>query len=369
MIPYSDLKAVNARYREQLIADFTRVLDSGWFVRGAECAAFEAAFAQYCGSANCIGVGNGLDALTLVLRAWKEQKRLVDNDEVIVPANTYIATILAITQNRLTPVLVEPREDTFNLDPELVEHAVTPRTRAILPVHLYGRTAEMPALMDIAKRHQLLVLEDAAQAQGAAIDGKRTGSWGHAAGFSFYPGKNLGALGDAGAVTTDDDELAKLVRTLGDYGSTEKYVNDFEGTNSRLDEIQSAFLKTKLEFLDRENEHRRALASIYIDGIRASNVSVPREPTVAENCVWHIFPIRCRERDQVREKLRDAGIATLIHYPIPPHRQRAFGTTFAGLSFPITERIHDEVISLPLSSVLTSSDAEAIARTVSRVCA
>jgi len=369
LIQYSDLKAVNAQHREQLIAAFVRVLDSGWYIRGAEVAAFEAELARYCGTQHCVGVGNGLDALTLVLRAWKEQKRLHDGDEVIVPANTYIATILAITANRLTPVLVEPDEQTFNLDPALVDKAITPRTRAILPVHLYGRAADMTALVEIATRRNLLVLEDAAQAHGAAIRGKRVGSWGHAAAFSFYPGKNLGALGDAGAVTTEDDELAALVRTLSDYGSKIKYVNEYAGTNSRLDELQAALLRAKLAFLDAENAHRRAIAAVYLDQIRSAEVMLPLAPPANESelCVWHVFPIRCRSRDRFREQLKAAGVETLIHYPIPPHRQRAFDSTFDGQSFPITERIHDEVVSLPMSSVLSLGDADQIARAVSAV--
>jgi len=370
MIPYSDLKAVNARYREQLIADFIRVLDSGWFIRGAEVEQFEAEFARYCGASHCIGVGNGLDALALVLRAWKEQKRLADGDEVIVPANTFIATILAITQNQLTPVLVEPDEHTFDLDPTLVEQHITARTRVILPVHLYGRVAEMPALLEIARRRGLLVLEDAAQAHGAAIDGKRIGGWGDATTFSFYPGKNLGALGDGGAVTTNDEELAALVRCLGDYGGKVKYVNDHAGTNSRLDELQAAFLRTKLAHVDGDNAARSKIAAIYLEQIRSSAVRLPQAPSAeqAERHVWHVFAIRTRDRDRVQQQLRAAGISTLIHYPIPPHRQRAFGSMFAGRTFPITERIHDEVLSLPMSPALTIAEAETVAASVSSVC-
>jgi len=369
LIPYSDLKAVNAQYRERLIADFIRVLDSGWYIRGTEVETFEEAFARYCGAKHCVGVGTGLDALTLVLRAWKEQGRLRDGDEVIVPANTYIATILAITANQLTPILVEPDEQTFNLDPALVEHKISVRTRVILPVHLYGRLADMPALMEIAKRRGLLVLEDAAQAHGAALHGKRAGTWGDAAAFSFYPGKNLGALGDGGAVTSDDGELAALVRSLGDYGCRTKYVNDHAGTNSRLDEMQAAFLRTKLERLDAENVHRRALATVYLAQLRAADVLLPQAPVEPELCVWHVFPIRTRDRDRVREELRAAGIATLVHYPIAPHRQRAFGSMFEGLRLSITERIHDEVISLPMSAVLSPAEAEQVARTVTAICA
>jgi dTDP-4-amino-4,6-dideoxygalactose transaminase len=367
LIPYNDLRLVNARHREQLIAAFTRVVDSGWFIRGAEVAAFEDEFARYCGVSGCVGVGNGLDALTLVLRAWKEQRRLSDGDEIIVPANTYIATILAITENRLTPVLVEPDEQTFNIDPSRVEHAITSRTRAILPVHLYGRIADMPALMTIASRHRLLILEDAAQAHGAAISEKRAGSWGNAAAFSFYPGKNLGALGDAGAVTSDDADLVALVRSLGDYGSTTKYVNDHAGTNSRLDEIQAALLRVKLATLSVDNEHRRAVATRYREHINSSLIVIPNVPDTHEEHVWHIFPIRSRDREHVRAQLATLGVATLVHYPIPPHRQRAFGSLFAGCSLPITERIHEEVISLPMSSELSLADAIRVAEAVSSV--
>lgn len=367
MIPYSDLKEVNARYREALIAAFTRVLDSGWFIRGAEVERFESEFATYCGVEACVGVGNGLDALKLVLRAWKEQGRLVDGDEVLVAANTYIATILAITENHLTPVLVEPDEQTYNLDPTRVERALTSRSRALLPVHLYGRVADMPALMAIASRHDLLVLEDAAQAHGASLGGRRAGSWGHAAAFSFYPGKNLGALGDAGAVTSGDHELGALVRALGDYGSTTKYINDHAGANSRLDEVQAALLRVKLATLDSENAHRREIANIYRDQIRSPHIALPNAPRFPEECVWHIFPIRCRDRDRVREQLSARGVSTLIHYPIPPHRQRAFGSMFSAQSLPITERIHAEVLSLPMSSTLSIADATRVAEIVASV--
>jgi dTDP-4-amino-4,6-dideoxygalactose transaminase len=367
VIPYIDLKVVNTRFRDQLIADFTRVLDSGWYIRGAECEAFEAELARYVGVRSCVGVGNGLDALTLVLRAWKEQGKLRDGDEVIVPANTYIATILAITENQLTPVLVEPVESTFNLDPGRIEQAITTRTRVILPVHLYGRAADMPAIVDIARRHRALVLEDAAQAHGAAIQGRRIGSWGDAAAFSFYPGKNLGALGDGGAVTSDDEGLVALVRTLGDYGSKTKYVNELQGTNSRLDELQAALLRTKLQFLDSDNRARRGIAATYLENIASTAIRLPSSPIDADEHVWHIFPIRCVNRDRVRELLRAEGVATLVHYPIPPHRQRAFGDRFAGQSFALTECIHDEVLSLPMSPALTVQDAEQISRIVSQI--
>jgi len=368
LIPYIDLKAVNAQHREQLIADFIRVLDSGWYIRGRECALFETEFAKYCGATHCVGVANGLDALTLVLRAWKEQKRLVDGDEVIVPANTYIATVLAITANNLRPVLVEPDPRSYNLNPSLIEQHLTSRTRAILPVHLYGRLADMPGLLEIARLRRLLVLEDAAQAHGASLDGRRAGTWGDAAAFSFYPGKNLGALGDGGAVTTNDPELAGLIRSLSDYGSREKYINDHEGMNSRLDELQAALLRTKLHSLDRENDNRRAIAKLYMSRLAGARVGLPAEPVADEQCVWHIFPVRVKAREQVRETLRAAGVGALIHYPIPPHHQRAFGTMFAGQNFPITESIHAEELSLPISPVMAVLDAERVASAISAAC-
>ncbi|HMV71944.1 MAG TPA: DegT/DnrJ/EryC1/StrS family aminotransferase, partial [Pseudomonadales bacterium] len=278
MIRFLDLQALNARYRDELIAAFTRVLDSGWYVLGDEVARFERAFADYCGTRFCIGVGNGLDALTLSLRAWKELGRLHDGDEVIVPANTYIASILAITENGLQPVLVEPGEQSFNLDPASIEAAITPRTRAILVVHLYGRLAAMDAIRGIADRHGLLLLEDCAQAHGAVAGEKRAGSWGDAAGFSFFPGKNLGALGDAGAVTTDDEALAQTLRALRNYGSHEKYVNDIQGVNSRLDEVQAALLEVKLRWLDEDIRLRRHIAQRYLDEIDNPLIRLPHTP-------------------------------------------------------------------------------------------
>ena len=276
MVQFLDLKAIAKQQRQELLEAMTRTLDSGWYILGEELKTFESSFAAYCGAAHCIGVANGLDALTLTLRAWKEMGRLAEGDEVIVPANTYIASVLAITENRLVPVFVEPSDDTFNLDAERIEAAITPRTRVILPVHLYGRLAAMPTIMDIAARHRLLVLEDSAQAHGASLQGKRAGSWGDASGFSFYPGKNLGALGDGGAVTTSDDDFARTLRALRNYGSHEKYKNLFQGTNSRLDEIQAAVLGVRLRYLDAQTERRREVASRYIDGIRNPVIRLPK---------------------------------------------------------------------------------------------
>lgn len=362
MIPFLDLKAINAQYRDELIEACTRVIDSGWYIQGNEVKAFEQEFADYCGTKHCIGVANGLDALILTLRAWKELGRLKEGDEVIVPANTYIASILAITENHLVPVLVEPDETNYNLCPVKAEAAITPKTRAILPVHLYGQLADMPAIMDLAERHNLLVLEDAAQAHGASAaddkgKSKKAGNWGHASGFSFYPGKNLGALGDAGAVTTNDDELAETLRALRNYGSHEKYKNLFQGVNSRLDEMQAAMLRVKLRHLDTEIAHRRKVANAYSEGITNPAIVLPEVHSkfMSEASVWHVFVIRCEQREALQKHLLDQGIQTLIHYPIPPHQQQAYKEWNMD-SYPITEKIHEHILSLPMGPTLTIKD-------------
>lgn len=353
-VPFLDLKSINATYRDELIAAATRVIDSGWYIQGEEVQAFEREFAEYCGVKYCLGVGNGLDALILTLRAWKELGKLKEGDEVIVPANTYIATILAITENRLTPVLVEPDENTYNISPVLAEKAVTSKTKAILPVHLYGRLAEMPAIMDIAKRHGLMVLEDAAQAHGASLKEQKAGSWGDAAGFSFYPGKNLGALGDAGAVTTNDEELAKTIRALGNYGSHKKYENTYQGVNSRLDEMQAALLRVKLKNLNQELKARRNIARSYLEGITNPPITLPKWEK-EEQHVFHLFVIRCDKRDTLHGYLRDLGVQTLIHYPIPPHKQMAFAELNPCV-FSLAETIHKQVLSLPMSPLMTENE-------------
>lgn len=362
MIPFLDLKEINLQYRDELVAAFERTLDSGWFLLGRELSDFESAFANYCGADHCIGVANGLDALALTLRAWKEMGRLKEGDEVIVPANTYIASILAITENRLVPILVEPDARTFNLCPATAEAAITAKTRALLPVHLYGRLADMPALLALAERHRLLVLEDAAQAHGASIEGRRAGSWGHASGFSFYPGKNLGALGDAGAVTTNDAELASVLRALRNYGSHQKYQNLYQGVNSRLDEIQAALLNVKLKYLDAQTERRRHVARMYLDGIDNPVIQLPAWE-LTEQHVWHLFVIRCKARQRLQRYLEDAGVQTLVHYPIPPHRQQAY-SAYREQTYPITERIHDEVLSLPMSPVLDDAAVNEVIRLI-----
>lgn len=362
MIEFLNLKAANREYRQELIEAATRVIDSGWYIQGTELKAFESEFAAYCGTKHCIGVANGLDALILTLRAWKELGKLKDGDEVIVPSNTYIASILAISANDLVPVLVEPDVATYNLCPKQTEAAITAKTRAILPVHLYGQLADMPAIMAVAQRHNLLVLEDSAQAHGAELNGKKAGNWGDASGFSFYPGKNLGALGDAGAVTTNDAELATMLKALRNYGSHEKYKNLVPGVNSRLDEIQAAMLDVKLKYLDQETQHRRHIASLYLNGIKNPLIQLPLGDVNAESYmqhVWHLFVIRTNQRDALQKYLLDHGVQTLIHYPIPPHKQQAY-KEWNSLSYPISEQIHREVLSLPMGPTLSIVDAERV---------
>jgi len=364
MIPFLDLKAINAQYRDELVQACARVIDSGWYIQGAEIKAFEQEFAEYCGTKHCIGVANGLDALILVLRAWKEMGKLKEGDEVIVPANTYIASILAITENRLTPVLVEPNPATYNISPANIRAAITEKTKAIVAVHLYGQLADMPEIMSIANEHDLLVLEDSAQAHGAAINGRKAGNWGHASGFSFYPGKNLGALGDAGAVTTDDDELAQTIRALGNYGSHKKYENLYQGVNSRLDEIQAAMLRVKLKHLDVETKRRREIADAYNSGIKNPAVVLPiHNPELNiqnyQAHAWHLFVIRTQYRSALQQHLNEQGVQTLIHYPIAPHKQQAY-KEWNEQSYPLTEAMHQEVLSLPISPVMTGEQVQAV---------
>jgi dTDP-4-amino-4,6-dideoxygalactose transaminase len=371
MIPFLDLKAINAQYRDELVAAATRVIDSGWYIQGTEVKAFEEEFAEYCGSKHCIGVANGLDALTLTLRAWKEMGKLREGDEVIVPSNTYIASILAITENRLKPVLVEPDEASFNLCPQKVAEAITSRTRAIVAVHLYGQIAPMRELMQLANKYDLLVLEDAAQAHGASIGGRKAGTWGHAAGFSFYPGKNLGALGDAGAVTTDDQDLARTIRALGNYGSHKKYEHLYQGINSRLDEMQAAVLRVKLRHIDDDVAVRRKVAYDYLSGINSQLLSLPKiygdSALTDHSHVWHLFVIRTEKRDSLQAYLSEAGVQTLIHYPIPPHRQQAYTLTDSFLQpLPVAERLAREVLSLPIGPHMNEERVQQVVEAVRR---
>jgi dTDP-4-amino-4,6-dideoxygalactose transaminase len=362
IIPCLDLKTINARHREQMIAAFTRVLDSGWYVLGAEVTAFEEEFAVWNGSRFCVGVANGLNALSLIFRAWLEQGIMQEGDEVIVPANTYIASILAVSAERLKPVLVEPDPNTFNLDPNLIEAAITPRTRAILAVHLYGRAADMTRITDIARRRGLKVVEDCAQAHGAVHAGKKVGTWGDAAGFSFYPTKNLGALGDAGAITTDDESLVAILRALRNYGSEKKYYNIYQGVNSRLDEVQAALLRVRLPCLEEENAIRLRVADYYLKWIRNSRVVLP-EAGEGSSHVWHLFVVRCVERDRLQAHLAAQGVQTMVHYPVAPHRQVAYAGAWSG-EYSITDSIHAEVLSLPMGPQVADAQLEAVVAAV-----
>jgi dTDP-4-amino-4,6-dideoxygalactose transaminase len=352
-IPFLDLKAINNRHAVELKAAACRVIDSGWYILGDEVKAFETEFAQWVGSPHAVGTSDGLSALILALRGWKELGLLKDGDAVAVPANTYIASILAITENRLRPVLVEPDEDTFNLGVKKLSAALTTDVKAVLVVHLYGQLADMPAISKLCRERRLLLLEDAAQAHGAQINGIKAGAWGDAAAFSFYPGKNLGALGDAGALTCKDAKLAEIVRALRNYGSHEKYKNIVQGPNDRLDELQAAFLRVKLKSIDADNAYRRAIALRYRQEIKNSSVDVPLVRDVEDSHVWHLFVVRVSDRAQFQQRLLDGGIHTSIHYPIPPHHQQAYVKELGHLNLPLTEQLHREVVSLPISPVMT----------------
>lgn len=354
-IPFLDLKATYLELQYELDAAYHRVMDSGWYILGREVEKFEKEFAAYCEVKHCVGVANGLDALHLILRA----KGVGAGDEVIVPAHTFIATWLAVSQVGAIPVPVDVDESTCTINPELVENEISARTRAILPVHLYGQPVHMEAIDSIAKRYSLAVIEDAAQAHGARYRGKRTGGLGDAAGFSFYPGKNLGALGDGGAVVTDDGNLAEKIRVLRNYGSSEKYHNDIIGFNSRLDELQAALLRVKLIKLDEWNSRRRAIAKYYQDNLK--NMTGLVLPQVADHCqsVWHLFVVRHPCRDALQQHLLNAGVQAMIHYPIPPHQQQAY-SAYTSKSFPVTERIHRECLSLPIGPEMTMDEVHAV---------
>ena len=362
MIPFLDLQNINAQYRKELIEASTRVIDSGWYIQGKECEKFEYEFASYCGSKHAISVANGLDALTLILRAYKELGIMQDDDEIIVPSNTYIASILAISQNNLIPILVEPCIKTYLIDPNKIEEKITSKTKAIMPVHLYGQICDMDKINSIAQEFGLKVIEDSAQSHGAYYQDKRSGNLGDASGFSFYPGKNLGALGDGGAVTTNDEELANTIKALGNYGSHKKYENLYKGINSRLDEIQAAMLRVKLRYLDNEIEKRREIANYYLQNIKNENIILPTL-RAEDNHVWHLFVIRTSKRDELQKYLLDNGIQTLIHYPIPPHKQNAY-QEWNNQSYPISEQIHDEVLSLPISGVQSLEDSMKIVQVI-----
>jgi dTDP-4-amino-4,6-dideoxygalactose transaminase len=366
MISFLDLKSINLRQKEDFHKALDHVLDSGWMILGEQTNSFEREFAEYCGTANCVGVANGLDALTLVLKAWG----IGPGDEVIVPSNTYIATWLAVSHVGARPVPVEPDLTTYNIAPELIEAAITHSTRAIIPVHLYGQAARMDAIMAIAARHGLKVLEDGAQAHGASLHGRRAGALGHAAAFSFYPGKNLGALGDGGAVTTNDAELAEKVRVLRNYGSHVKYQNEVKGYNSRLDELQSAFLRAKLPLLNPDNAQRAEIAARYTEGL--SGLKGLTLPAVGIGCehVWHLYVVRHGNRDALQKHLAELGVGTMIHYPIPPHMQAAY--LDLGISegeLPNSELLHREVLSLPIGQNMSLSDTNTVIKLVRQALA
>jgi dTDP-4-amino-4,6-dideoxygalactose transaminase len=367
MIKYLDLKAINSLYDDEIRSAVSRVLDSGWYLKGEATRQFEQHYAEYIGTRYCIGCGNGLDALTLIFRAYMEMGVMQRGDEVIVPANTYIASILAITECGLKPVLVEPSWETLQIDDTLIEQAITPRTRAIMIVHLYGCCAYTSQIGDICRKHQLKLIEDNAQAHGCTFEGRKTGSLGDAAGHSFYPTKNLGALGDAGAVTTNDSQLAAVVETLGNYGSSNKYVFDYVGRNSRMDEIQATVLDVKLKHLDADNQRRREISARYQrevsnDLVRlrlVGNEQYSRSSLPPRDSVYHILPVFCERREELQKFLLDNGIETQIHYPIPPHKQRCY-PEWNNLSLPITEKIHAQELSIPCNQALTDAEIERV---------
>jgi len=373
MIKFLDLQKITAQYSDEIHAAVDRVVDSGWYLQGEENKKFEETYSNFIGTKYCIGVANGLDALIWILRAYIELGIMKEGDEVIVPANTYIASILAITENNLVPILIEPDINTFQIDENKIEEAITPKTKAIMIVHLYGCCAYTDKIGEICKKYNLKLIEDNAQAQGCYfIGGKavmlRTGSLSDAAGHSFYPGKNLGAFGDAGAVTTDNEELANTIRTLANYGSSKKYVFKYTGRNSRLDEIQAAVLSVKLKHLDKDNAHRKAIAKYYIENIKNPKVILPKVDDYNSH-VFHIFPVLCKQRDELQNYLTENVVQTLIHYPIPPHLQECYRTSnliIPNTKLGITERIHNEELSLPISPVLSVEEAEAVVELINK---
>ncbi|QYH03115.1 DegT/DnrJ/EryC1/StrS family aminotransferase [Campylobacter lari] len=348
MISFLDLHKINARFEDEIKDKINEVINSGWYILGKQCVNFETNFAQYCGVKHCIGVANGLDALRIIVKAYEFSK----DDEIIVPANTYIASILAITDNLCKPVLIEPDINTYNINAKSIEEKITNKTKAIMVVHLYGQVCDMEPIYALAKKYNLKIIEDCAQAHGANFKGKKVGSLGDAAGFSFYPGKNLGALGDAGCITTNDDLLASKIRALANYGSHKKYENLYAGLNSRLDELQAGILDIKLKHLDNDNQKRKEIADFYMKNIKNENIILPK---IDIDHVWHLFVIRTKFRDKLQKYLNENNIQTIIHYPIPPHKQECY-KDFNNLSLPITEQIHNEVLSLPISPVMTQDE-------------
>ena len=364
MIHFLSFKKINQPFEVAFQQKMKQFLDGGWYILGSEVKTFETNFANYCGAKHCIGVGNGLDALVLIFKGYIQLGKLQKGDEVIIPANTYIASILAVMQADLVPVLVEPRSETYTINPDLILEKITHKTKAILPVHLYGQLCEMEVINSIAKKHNLLVVEDAAQAHGAMWNEIKAGNYGNAAGFSFYPGKNLGALGDAGAITTNDDALAEVLFSMRNYGSKVKYENEIVGINSRLDELQAAFLNIKLGYLDAENESRRTIAKRYLSEIKNDKIVLPQWDE-SNNHVFHLFLIRTDNRLALQNYLKECGVEIMIHYPIPPHKQKAL-SSLNHMIFPITEMIHNEVLSIPLNSTLTDDEINYIISTLNK---
>lgn len=362
MIKFLDLEKVTASHGEEINEAVSRVVNSGWYLQGKENELFEKDYADFIGTKHCVGCANGLDALIWIFRAYVEMGVMKPGDEVIVPANTYIASILAISENGLVPVLVEPDMDTYQIDPERIEEAITPKTKGILIVHLYGQCAYTDKIGNLCNKYNLKLVEDNAQAHGCRFNGRRTGSLGDAAGHSFYPGKNLGALGDAGAVTTNDEELAKVVRAVANYGSTKKYVFKYIGRNSRLDEVQAAVLDVKLKHLEADNERRKQVAEMYIKGITNPAVITPKV-TDRDAHVFHIFPILTEKRDELQKYLADKGVQTIIHYPIPPHKQECY-REWNDRSYPLTEKIALQELSLPISPVITDEEVKEVIRLI-----
>lgn len=362
MVKFLDLHKINERFRTEIDSRIKQVLDSGWYLLGNQDKEFEKNFAEYCGVKHCIGCANGLDALNLIIRAYG----FGASDEIIVPANTYIASILAISENGCTPVLVEPDINTYNINPDLIEEKITDKTKAIMVVHLYGQAVQMEKIWALAKKYDLKIIEDSAQAHGAGLnvngEFKRVGNLGDASGFSFYPGKNLGCLGDGGAVTTNDDELASKLRAIANYGSHKKYCNLYKGINSRLDEIQAAILDVKLPHLDKDNKRRREIAKYYRENIKNSKILLPQAYDEKAH-VWHVFGVRVENRAEFQEYLTQNEIQTLIHYPTPPHKQVAY-KEWNHLSYPITEKIHNEILSLPISPVMTDDEVKKVVEVV-----
>ena len=358
MIKFLDLYKINEQYRKEIDEKINQVLDSGWYLLGQQDELFEKHFAEFCGTKHCIGCANGLDALNLIIKGFGFSK----GDEIIVPANTYIASILAISMNDATPVLVEPDINTYNINPDLIEDKITDKTKAIMVVHLYGQAVQMDKIWELAKKYNLKIIEDSAQAHGAYYKNKRVGNLGDASGFSFYPGKNLGCMGDGGCITTNDDKLAEKIRALRNYGSHKKYCNLYKGINSRLDEIQAGILDVKLPYLDKDNQKRRQIAQYYLDNIKNEKIILKKSYNDLAN-VWHIFPVRTNNRDRLQEHLKENDIQTLIHYPTPPHKQEAY-KEWNNLSFPVTEEIHKTILSLPISPVMTDEEIKKVVEVI-----